>query len=406
MSDRRPPIAAGAPPEVPARVVDALHAAARAAASVRPARRDAENMTATEAEDLNGGASPSADDANGAASIGGAVDADSAASTPSDVDAEIAASTRSVGNVTASASDAVAAALVAAGADVRRDEPLARHTSFRIGGPADLFVAAATVSELQAALRAARAHGYPVFFIGGGSNLLVSDRGIRGLVLKLGKPFDFVEWGLDADGGSLRVGAAVPFKRLVAQTVAAGLAGLEFGEGIPGTIGGGILMNAGAFGGEIGRVVTVLEAVDESGERVELPREELGFAYRRLTLPRRALITAVRLRLGRGDAAVLAASVADAKARRDRHQPKGHPNAGSIFKNPPGAFAGRLLEEAGLKGARFGDAMFSERHANFIVNLGRARAADVKGLIDLATRTVRRRRAIELEPEVRLVGEW
>jgi len=397
MSDRRPPIAAGAgPAEVPARVVDALHAAARAAESVRPARRDADSVAVTVGDEaLNGGASPIATSSARAAAhdaMPPLVTAD---------DAEASSSARSV-----APRESVVAALVAAGADVRRDEPLARHTSFRIGGPADLFVAAATVSELQAALRAARAHGYPVFFLGGGSNLLVSDRGVRGLVVKLGKPFDFVEWQLDADGGSLRVGAAVPFKRLVAQTVAAGLAGLEFGEGIPGTIGGGLLMNAGAFGGEIGGVVTVLEAVDESGERIDLPRERLGFAYRRLTLPTRALITAVRLRLERGDAVTLAASVADAKARRDRHQPKGHPNAGSIFKNPPGTFAGRLLEEVGLKGARLGDAMFSDRHANFIVNLGRARAADVKGLIDLATRTVQRRRGVELEPEVRLVGDW
>ena len=391
MSDRRPTTTTGAAPtEVPTRVVDALHAAARAAESVRPARRDGESVVES-AEDPSHEGATSAVAANGAPSAGRVARAGDGA--PSR-------------HVTAPTRDAVAAVLVAAGADVRRDEPLARHTSFRIGGPADLFVAAATVSELQAALRAARAHGYPVFFLGGGSNLLVSDRGVRGLVLKLGKPFDFVEWEPDDTGASLRIGAAVPFKRVVAEAVAAGLAGLEFGEGIPGTIGGGILMNAGAFGGEIGRVVTVLEAVDESGERIELPRERLGFAYRRLTLPTRALITAVRVRLERGDAAALAASVADAKARRDRHQPKGRPNAGSIFKNPPGTFAGRLLEEAGLKGARLGDAMFSERHANFIVNLGHARAVDVKGLIDLATRAVRRLRAIELEPEVRLVGEW
>jgi len=391
MSDRRPTTTTGAAPtEVPTRVVDALHAAARAAESVRPARRDGESVVeAAEDPSHEGATSPVA--ANGATAAGRVARAGDGA--PSR-------------HVTAPTRDAVAAVLVAAGADVRRDEPLARHTSFRIGGPADLFVAAATVSELQAALRAARAHGYPVFFLGGGSNLLVSDRGVRGLVLKLGKPFDFVEWEPDDTGASLRIGAAVPFKRMVAEAVAAGLAGLEFGEGIPGTIGGGILMNAGAFGGEIGRVVTVLEAVDESGEHIELPRERLGFAYRRLTLPTRALITAVRVRLERGDAAALAASVADAKARRDRHQPKGRPNAGSIFKNPPGTFAGRLLEEAGLKGARLGEAMFSERHANFIVNLGHARAVDVKGLIDLATRAVRRLRAIELEPEVRLVGEW
>src|SRR6185369_952911 len=231
-----------------------------------------------------------------------------------------------------------------------------------------------SVAEVRHVVGTAAEVQCPVFFLGGGSNLLVSDRGVRGLVLKLGKPFDFVEWELDADGADVRAGAAVPFKRLVAHTVAAGLGGLEFGEGIPGTIGGGILMNAGAFGGEIGRVVTALEAVDDGGERIELAREHLGFAYRRLTLPTRALITAVRLRLVRSDAAALAATVADAKARRDRHQPKGYPNAGSIFKNPPGAFAGRLLEEAGLKGARLGAAMFSERHANFIVNLGGARA--------------------------------
>jgi UDP-N-acetylmuramate dehydrogenase len=299
-----------------------------------------------------------------------------------------------------------AAALAVAGVRVRRDEPLARHTSFRIGGPADLFVDAVSVGELETVLRVCAARALPAFFLGGGTNLLVSDRGVRGLVVKLGKPFDFVEWELDDTGGTLRVGAAVPFKRLVMQTVTAGLAGLAFGEGIPGTIGGGLLMNAGAFGGEIGRVVLALETVDERGERLVLEREQLGFAYRRLTLPGRVIITAVRLRLERGDPAALAAAVADAKARRDRHQPKGHPNAGSVFKNPNGAFAGRLIEGAGLKGARLGDAAFSERHANFIVNLGRARAADVKGLMDLATRVVRRRLGVALEPEVRLVGEW
>jgi UDP-N-acetylmuramate dehydrogenase len=299
-----------------------------------------------------------------------------------------------------------ATALTAACVRVQRDEPLARHTSFRIGGPADLFVEALSVREVETVLQACVARALPAFFLGGGTNLLVSDRGVRGLVLKLGKPFDFVEWELDDAGGALRVGAAVPFKRLVMQAVAAGLAGLEFGEGIPGTIGGGLLMNAGAFGGEIGRVVTAIEAVDERGDPVVMEREQLGFAYRRLSLPDRVVVTAVRLRLARANPATLAATVADAKARRDRHQPKGHPNAGSVFKNPPGAHAGRLIEGAGLKGARLGDAVFSERHANFIVNLGRARAMDVKGLMDLATKVVWRRLGVALEAEVRLVGDW
>ena len=298
------------------------------------------------------------------------------------------------------------AALAAAGAEPRIGELLGRHTSFRIGGPADVFLEVASVPELAGILRACVAHATPVFFLGGGTNLLVSDRGARGVVVKLGKAFDFVEWDLGGEDVRLRVGAAVPFKRLVMQTVAEGLAGIEFAEGIPGTIGGGLLMNAGAFGGEIGRVVDAVEAVTERGEVVVLPRERLGFAYRRLDLPTRLIVTAMRLRLRRGDPTALAAAMADAKARRDRHQPKGHPNAGSIFKNPPGAPAGKLLEAVGLKGARLGNAMVSLRHANFIVNLGGARAADVKGLMDLAARVVRQRLGVELEPEVRLVGDW
>jgi UDP-N-acetylmuramate dehydrogenase len=302
--------------------------------------------------------------------------------------------------------EVLCAALATAGARAVAGEPLARHTSFRIGGPADLFVEVASVPELQAILRACHEHACPVFFLGGGSNLLVSDRGVRGVVLKLGKPFDFVEWEPSAAGAALRVGAAVPFKRLVHQTVAAELDGLQFGEGIPGTIGGGLMMNAGAFGGEIGPLVEALEVVVENGEALLLPRARLGFAYRRLELPARAIITAVRLRLERGQAARLTAAVADARARRERHEPRGHPNAGSIFKNPSGAHAGRLIEEVGLKGAQLGNACFSERHANVIVNLGGARAGDVKGLMDLATRAVRQRLGVELEPEVRLVGEW
>ncbi|MCC6850213.1 MAG: UDP-N-acetylmuramate dehydrogenase [Deltaproteobacteria bacterium] len=303
-------------------------------------------------------------------------------------------------------SPALLAALAAAGAAPRLGEPLGRHTSFRIGGPADVFVEVASVPELAGVLAACAAHAAPVFFLGGGTNLLVSDRGARGVVVKLGRPFDFVEWQLAGDAPRLRAGAAVPFKRLAMQTVAEGLAGLEFGEGIPGTIGGGLLMNAGAFGGEIGRAVDAIEVVTERGDAVVLSREQLGFAYRRLELPMRAIVTAVRLRLARGEPAALAARILEAKARRDRLQPKGHPNAGSIFKNPPGAPAGKLLEAVGLKGARLGNAMVSLRHANFIVNLGGARAADVKGLMDLATRVVRQRLGVELEPEVRLVGDW
>lgn len=301
---------------------------------------------------------------------------------------------------------AVMTALVGAGVPVRLGESLRRHTSFRVGGPADLFAAVRNVAELQAILRACRAHDYPVFYLGGGTNLLVSDRGVRGAVVKLDKSFDFVEWNTEDDGASLRVGAAVPFKRLVSQTIAATLAGLEFAEGIPGTVGGGLLMNAGAFGGEIGSVVEAIEVVTEAGDAVTIPKDALNFSYRRLALPTRAVVTAIRMRLARGERATLLAKVADAKARRDRHQPRGAPNAGSIFKNPTGEHAGRLLEAAGLKGARLGGAMISERHANFIVNAGGATATDVVELMRFATRVVRDRFGITLDREVRLVGDW
>jgi len=295
------------------------------------------------------------------------------------------------------------------GADdgLRRDEPLARHTSMRVGGPADLFCEVQSERSLALLLHSAHERGLPVFLLGGGTNLVVSDRGIRGLTLKLGRGFAGVEWRDSEDGAVLvTAGAAANFKRLVVETIERGLTGLEFGEGIPGTVGGGVLMNAGAFGGQIADVVLALRGVRRDGTLARLPREELDFAYRRLDLPPGFVVTALEMRLRPGEADVIAARVADAKGKRGRRQPLGLPNAGSIFKNPPGGFAGRLIEECGLKGERIGAAQISPQHANFIVNTGGATAADVRALMDLARSTVLERHGVALEPEVRLVGEW
>jgi UDP-N-acetylmuramate dehydrogenase len=251
--------------------------------------------------------------------------------------------------------------------------PLAALTSFQIGGPADLFVAVENEGELMDAVAAAYRHQVSYFCLGAGTNLLVSDRGMRGLVK---------------------------------TAVEHGLAGLEFGEGIPGTVGGGLVMNAGAFGGEMARVVTTVHGVTSRGEARALTRDEVQFAYRRTELPPRFVITRVDFRLERGDREALMARVAELKAKRAARQPKGVPNAGSVFKNPPGNFAGRLLEGAGLKGAQMGAAAFSERHANFIVNLGGARAEEVRALIDMARYRVKETSGVWLDPEVRLVGEW
>jgi UDP-N-acetylmuramate dehydrogenase len=288
------------------------------------------------------------------------------------------------------------------GATLERNRSLAGLTSFKIGGTADLFVAVHDEEQLSAVMAAAHQHSVPVFCLGAGTNLLVSDRGIRGLVLRLGAGLASIA----VHGNNVSAGAAMQFRMLVEKVVEHGLAGLEFGEGIPGTVGGGLVMNAGAFGSEIARVVTLVRGVTETGQRRALTNQEVGFAYRRSTLPRGFVITRVEFALEPGDRETLWTLVQAVRARRAARQPGDYPNAGSVFKNPPGNFAGHLLEAAGLKGTRIGGAAFSSRHANFIVNLGGARADDVRCLIELARDKVQQATGVLLEPEVKLVGEW
>jgi UDP-N-acetylmuramate dehydrogenase len=288
------------------------------------------------------------------------------------------------------------------GARVEASRPLADLTSFQIGGPAELFVTVENEDELMAAMAAADRHEIPAMCLGAGTNLLVSDRGIRGLVVKLGLSFSRIE----IDDVKVTVGAAMQFGAMVETVVDRGLAGLEFGEGIPGTVGGGLVMNAGAFGGEMARVVTRVHGVTADGLARALTRDEVNFAYRRTDLPPRFVITRVDFELRHGDRDELRGRVADLRSKRAARQPRGLPNAGSVFKNPPGNFAGRLLESAGLKGTRMGGAAFSGQHANFIVNLGGARADEVRALIELARSRVMQSTGVTLEPEVRMIGEW
>ena len=289
------------------------------------------------------------------------------------------------------------------GERARPAEALARHTSFRIGGPADVLVLPDTVGELADVLRTAAAFGVRVALLGGGSNVLVGDRGVRGGVIKLGRGFRRTEW----NGTSVRAGAAVHFGRLARAAVERGLAGLEYAEGIPGTVGGALFMNAGAYGGEVAGAVAAVEGLDgTTGAVHEIEGDGLAFRYRRAELPSRFVVTAVRFRLRSEEAGSVRERMAAVRAQRVAAQPSGRANAGSIFKNPPGDHAGRLIDAAGLKGARTGRARISERHGNFIVNEGGARAEDVKALMDLAQRVVWERSGIWLEPEVQLVGSW
>ncbi|MGE0822487.1 MAG: UDP-N-acetylmuramate dehydrogenase [Candidatus Binatia bacterium] len=295
---------------------------------------------------------------------------------------------------------------VACGDRVRFSQPLGRYTSFRIGGPADAFIEPDSLEELQTVLSLLHAEAVPVFVLGGGTNILVSDKGVRGVVIKLGAGFSYAKWTEAGEVAIVRVGAAGTLGRFVREAVRKGYSGVEFAEGIPGTVGGGLLMNAGAFGGELSRAVVAISGVAADGHPLRILGEEIGFAYRRTGVPAQFIVTEVEFRLTRDLPEKMSGAMAQAQRRRQQAQPYGYPNAGSIFKNPPGAYAGRLIESAGLKGRIQGKAQVSEKHANFIVNKGGASAIDVKLLMEHIQRQVWEKDHVWLEPEVRLVGEW
>ena len=292
------------------------------------------------------------------------------------------------------------------GVRLRLDEPLARYTSMKIGGPADYFIEADSGAALAEVLVALRRRQLPLWLLGNGSNVLVSDRGVRGAVLHLAGSFKKIEWREAGDAVEVEVGAAYPVTQLVRQAARKGYAGLEWAEGIPGSVGGALVMNAGAYGSEFEKVVERVEAVDPDGRALVLMKEQMRFSYRDSHLPAGTVVTRVWLRLRREEAAQVNAKLRELVGKRKSSQPSGFPNSGSMFRNPPGDFAGRLIEAAGLKGRRVGQAQIAERHANFIVNLGGAKAADVRQLMEAARTEVRRRFNIDLVPEVKFVGEW
>lgn len=292
------------------------------------------------------------------------------------------------------------------GLKVRVSEPLAPYTSIKIGGPADYFLEVEEHGALAQALRILDRCGIPFCLLGKGSNVLVSDLGVRGAVLRLGGKFKQIERREENGEVFITVGAAYPVAQLVREAARRGYSGLEFAEGIPGSVGGALVMNAGAYGTEMEKIVDRVEGITHKGEPLSFSREELTFSYRESHLPSGTIVTWVRMRLSKGEVEEVGLRVRELVARRKKSQPSGYPNSGSMFRNPPGDFAGRLIEAAGLKGRRMGRAEISERHANFIVNLGGAKAGEVKGLMELARAEVKKVFAIELEAEVRLLGEW
>lgn len=292
------------------------------------------------------------------------------------------------------------------GLRVKLSEPLARYASMKIGGPADYFIEVESGAALAQLLPLLKRHRTPICFLGNGSNVLISDRGVRGAVIRLAGDFKRAEWKEEGEVVWLEVGAAYALTQLVRDAARKGYAGLEFAEGIPGTVGGALVMNAGAYGSEFEKIVDSVDGIDADGRAIRYSRKEMTFTYRDSHWPAGAVVTRVRLRLRKEEAAQVSSKVRALVAKRKSSQPSGYPNSGSMFRNPPEDFAGRLIEAAGLKGKRIGQAQISERHANFIVNLGGARAEDVHRLMDLARAEVKKQFAVELAAEVRRLGEW
>lgn len=285
--------------------------------------------------------------------------------------------------------------------ELREQEPMAAHTTFRIGGPARLMALPKSRKEAVAAVGAARALGISPFFLGNGSDLLVSDQGFDGLVIKT--------TGLDQTrevNRRLRAESGIPLARLAMAALGRGLTGLEFAHGIPGTLGGGVTMNAGAYGGELVQVLTSVTFLNEAGEVVTLPVQDCALTYRHslFTDHPEWLILEAEFELGQGDPVVIKDKMDELAQKRRAKQPLDLPSAGSTFKRPEGHFAAALIEQCGLKGVGVGGAQVSEKHAGFVVNRGGATADDVRRLIALIQSTVLRETGVSLEPEVKFLG--
>ena len=286
------------------------------------------------------------------------------------------------------------------GAQILTDEPMSRHTTFRVGGPADVVIEPSSPEETVAAIRIARQMGVPVYVMGNGSNMLVRDGGMEGIVVLLGERMSKIT----RDGHRLHAQAGAMLSRLSREALNAGLKGLVFASGIPGTVGGAVVMNAGAYGGQMADVLVGAKVL--MGDEIRwMTLEELEMGYR-TTRPLRegGIVLEAEFELEGGDVEALTAETNELSRRRREKQPLSLPSAGSTFKRPEGYFAGALIEQAGLKGKSVGGAQVSELHAGFVVNTGNATAADVLGLIEHIQQTVYRQSGVRLEPEVRIVG--
>lgn len=288
--------------------------------------------------------------------------------------------------------------------EVLFDEPLNRHTSFGVGGVADAVVFPHNQEELKNTITYLVGYGLPFKSLGNGTNIIVRDGGYRGTIVCL-KKLNGLDMEEEGGGITVHAEAGIALAEVVSCSLRAGLTGMEFCAGVPGSVGGAVRMNAGAYGREIKDVTATVTFLTKTGEMLQRDRRELSFSYRNLTVPPDFIIIAADFSLLRGDREEIQQKVAAILARRQEKHPLQYRNAGSIFKNPGKLPAGRIIEEMGLKGLRIGAAQISEQHGNFMVNLGQAKAADVLALIDLVIMRVRQERGIVLETEVHIFGD-
>lgn len=285
---------------------------------------------------------------------------------------------------------------------VEENALMSTHTYFKIGGPADLLVTPTSIEQIQDIIKHCINESIPYMVIGNGTNLLVSDKGIRGVVIKIAEAFN----GYEVTGQTMKVSAGNLLSSLSKIAMANELGGFEFASGIPGTIGGAIVMNAGAYGGEMKDVVTAVTYIDETGQIVTVAAKEMQFNYRKSVVSGTSkVVLAVEMTFESKDTSEIKAIIDELTEKRTSKQPLELPSAGSTFKRPPDNYAGKLIDDAGLRGLRHGDAQVSEKHCGFVVNRGQATANEVETLIKIVQKTVYDQYGVLLEPEVKIIGE-
>lgn len=291
---------------------------------------------------------------------------------------------------------------VMGGSGIFMEEPMKKHTTFRVGGPADVLVQP-DETALAAILALCRQYHVPYSFIGNGSNLLVGDKGIRGVVIEMTDPMGNIE----VDGTKITAQAGAMLSKIANTAASNGLGGMEFAAGIPGSVGGAVVMNAGAYGGEMKDIIEKVYVLDENGAQLELDRDALDLGYRHSCIPKKKyIVTKVVLELVPRDEAEIRSEMKELNEKRAEKQPLQYPSAGSTFKRPEGYFAGKLIMDAGLRGYQVGGAQVSEKHCGFVINKGDATAADICQLMQDVSDKVQAQFGVVLEPEVKMIGEF